>query len=176
MSINALEPGWWGKPLHKHEKIWIIIAVIWCLLITIAMPYWHLVGAQNASQEYYKITVDDFETLTEAFVAKYTIGEENGVPVVEAPPGSDIFLLGRQWEWYPILHLRKGKEYRLHLSSVDVLHSMSIYPINMNFEAVPGWDMVLTITPTSIHDFRIICNEFCGIGHHAMIGKIIVEE
>jgi cytochrome c oxidase subunit 2 len=34
---------------------------------------------------------------------------------------------------------------------------------------------VLTITPTSTGIFPIICNEFCGIGHHMMTGRIIVE-
>jgi cytochrome c oxidase subunit 2 len=34
---------------------------------------------------------------------------------------------------------------------------------------------VLTITPTSTGVFPIICNEFCGIGHHMMTGRIIVE-
>ena len=24
-------------------------------------------------------------------------------------------------------------------------------------------------------DFRIVCNEFCGIGHHLMVGKVVVE-
>jgi len=32
------------------------------------------------------------------------------------------------------------------------------------------------VTPTAVGDFRIICNEFCGIGHHLMLGKVIVEE
>jgi len=38
-----------------------------------------------------------------------------------------------------------------------------------------GLDHVLTIKPTRKGEFPIICNEFCGIGHHLMTGKIIVE-
>jgi cytochrome c oxidase subunit II len=34
---------------------------------------------------------------------------------------------------------------------------------------------VITITPTTTGEFTIVCNEFCGIGHDYMIGKIIVE-
>jgi cytochrome c oxidase subunit 2 len=30
------------------------------------------------------------------------------------------------------------------------------------------------VTPTTAGDFRIICNEFCGIGHHTMVGRVIV--
>jgi cytochrome c oxidase subunit 2 len=45
----------------------------------------------------------------------------------------------------------------------------------MNFQVLPGYDHVLTITPTSKGEFTIICNEFCGIGHEHMIGKILVD-
>ena len=45
----------------------------------------------------------------------------------------------------------------------------------MNFQVLPGYDHVLTLTPTSKGEFTIVCNEFCGIGHDKMFGKIIVE-
>jgi cytochrome c oxidase subunit 2 len=35
---------------------------------------------------------------------------------------------------------------------------------------------VITLTPTGAGEFGIICNEFCGIGHHTMTGKIYVTE
>ncbi len=35
---------------------------------------------------------------------------------------------------------------------------------------------MLTLTPTIAGDYSVICNEFCGIGHHTMTGKIYVDE
>jgi cytochrome c oxidase subunit 2 len=35
---------------------------------------------------------------------------------------------------------------------------------------------VVTLTPTESGEFWIICNEFCGFGHHTMTGKIYVTE
>ena len=35
---------------------------------------------------------------------------------------------------------------------------------------------VITLTPTESGDFGIVCNEYCGIGHHTMTGKIYVTE
>ncbi len=46
----------------------------------------------------------------------------------------------------------------------------------MNFQVVPGYDYGLRIKPTEAGDFRIICNEFCGVGHHLMLGRVIVED
>src|SRR5690606_37404154 len=78
--------------------------------------------------------------------------------------------------WTPVLKLRKGAEYTLHLSSVDVNHGFALYPINVNFQIIPGYDYALRITPSEAGDFRVICNEFCGIGHHMMLGRIIVVD
>jgi cytochrome c oxidase subunit 2 len=36
--------------------------------------------------------------------------------------------------------------------------------------------MVLTITPDKAGEFGVVCNEYCGIGHSTMIGKIYVVE
>jgi len=36
--------------------------------------------------------------------------------------------------------------------------------------------MVISLTPDTAGDFAIVCNEYCGIGHHTMLGKIIVRE
>ncbi len=40
---------------------------------------------------------------------------------------------------------------------------------------VPGYDYGLRVTPTEAGDYRIVCNEFCGVGHHLMVGKVIVS-
>jgi cytochrome c oxidase subunit 2 len=55
-------------------------------------------------------------------------------------------------------------------------HGFSLYPINVNFQVVPGYDYGLRVTPNASGDFRIICNEFCGIGHHVMVGRVIVDD
>ena len=44
-----------------------------------------------------------------------------------------------------------------------------------NFQVVPGYDYGLRITPNSPGDYKVFCNEFCGINHHVMLGKVIVE-
>ena len=40
---------------------------------------------------------------------------------------------------------------------------------------VPGYDYALRVTPTASGDFRIICNEFCGINHHTMVSRLYVK-
>jgi len=148
------------------------------------MPYWHFRGKQNSTGEAYTVKPADYSARTEKFVAANKVGSFKNttgnalmgeLPLVEPPAGGDAYLMARMWQWYPALRLRAGETYRLHLSSLDLQHGFSLQPLNMNFQVLPGYDHVLTITPTSKGEFTIVCNEFCGAGHHAMSGKIIVQ-
>ena len=98
------------------------------------------------------------------------------VPIAEAPHGGDAYLLASMWRFYPVLKFKKGQTYRLHVSAMDLQHGFSLQPMNMNFQILPGYDHVLTLTPTTSGEHNLLCNEFCGFGHHTMVGKIIVEE
>ena len=168
--------GVWWKPAHKSEKVWATIAFIWCMVLFAMMPIWHLRGGQNPSGIRSKVDPADFQARTEQFIRDYQVRTENGIPVVAPPPGSDVYLLGMMWQWRPILELEQGAEYTLHLSSVDVNHGFNLYPFNVNFQVVPGYDYGLRVTPTEAGDYRIVCNEFCGVGHHLMVGKVLVRE
>lgn len=174
MSLAPPERIWW-KPVGKQEKLWVTISLVWCIFMFVAMVGWYFVGATNVPTHARRVTPAQFTEETEAFVQQYQTGEENGIPVVSPPPG-DIYMLGRQWQWYPILELEKGETYRLHLSSVDIQHGWSLQPLNLNFQILPGSDYILTFTPTTAGEFRLLCNEYCGIGHHLMTGKLVVKE
>jgi cytochrome c oxidase subunit II len=175
MHTGMVAPkGRWWVPAHKSEKVWFAIAFAWCMVLFAMMPLWHWKGGQNPTGIRAKVDPMDFKARVDQFVEDYQVDVLNGIPVVEPPPGSDVYLLGRMWSWYPVLKLRKGTEYTLHLSSIDINHGFSLYPVNINFQVVPGYDYGLKIVPTEAGDFGIICNEFCGIGHHIMLGKVLV--
>lgn len=169
---------WWDEAVEKSEIIWIALALVWALVMFFMMPYWHLTGDQNLSTEAYRIKPDVYAARTEAFAEKFKVGEEGdtGTPVVRPPAGGDVYMLARLWEWWPILELKKGESYRLHLSSLDWQHGFSLLPENINIQVHPNYEMVLTITPNSSGTFGVVCNEFCGIGHHTMVGRIYVKE
>jgi len=167
---------WWKVPVGREEVVWIAIALTWCLIMFLMMPYWHIYGKQNLSNEAYQTTPTRFGAQVEKMITAHKVREESGIPVVAPPAGSDVFMLGRLWQWWPILELEKDKSYRLHLSSMDWQHGFSIQPINVNLQVVPGYEMVLTVTPDKAGEYGVICNEYCGIGHHTMLGKIYVKE
>ena len=169
---------WWKVPVGREEIVWIALALVWCLIMFAMMPIWHIYGKQNLSNEAYQTTPAKFGAKVQEMVDQYTVRTETiaEIPVVAPPAGSDIYLLGRLWQWWPILELEKDKSYRLHISSMDWNHGLSIQPINVNLQILPGYEMVLNITPDQAGEYGLVCNEYCGIGHHTMLGRIYVKE
>jgi len=174
-GINA-PPGIWWKPAHGAERLWVAVAFGWCIVLFAMMPLWHLKGQQNPSGIRHRVDPTRYYQRVQEFIATYKVGEEAGFPIVAPPPGSDVYLLAQMWSWTPILKLQKGVEYTLHLSSLDVNHGFNLNPVNINFQVVPGYDYGLRVVPTEAGDFRIVCDEFCGINHHVMVGKVIVTD
>jgi cytochrome c oxidase subunit 2 len=169
---------WWNEPIAKGELVWIAIAFLWGIIMFFMMIYWHLEGRQNLSTEVYRIDPAVFEQRTNDFAEKFKSGEEgnSGFLVAKPPPGSDVYMLSRLWQWWPVLSLERGQSYRLHLSSLDYQHGFSLQPNNINIQVHPGLEHVVTITPTQSGEFSVVCNEFCGVGHHTMVGRIRVTE
>jgi cytochrome c oxidase subunit 2 len=178
MSLaSPSERLWWKEPIERVELLWIGLALLWSIVMFVMMPYWHIYGKQNISNEAYRTTPEQFSKKVQTMVDQYTVRKETAreYPVVHPPAGSDVYLLGRLWEWYPILELEKGQKYRLHLTSMDWQHGFSLQPENINVQVIPGYEMVMTVTPNKTGEFTIVCNEYCGINHHQMLGKIYVK-
>ena len=180
--MSSLSPPakkiWWNEPIHKSELMWISLVFVWGMVMTFMMPYWHVVGKQNLGTETYKTTPKAFQASVQEFVDKYEVRKEGprNYPVVVPPAGGDVYMLARLWEWWPILELKKGETYRFHLSSLDWQHGFSLQPANINIQVVPNYEHVFTLTPNASGEYSVICNEYCGIGHHLMIGKILVVD
>ena len=172
------ERVWWKHPLDRVEGTWIVLALLWSLIMFFMMPFWHVYGKQNLSNEAYRISPQKFQAKAQAMVDQYTVRTEvdGQYPVVRPPAGSDVYLIARLWQWWPILELEKDQTYRLHLSSMDWQHGFSLQPSNINIQVHPVYEIVTSVTPNRSGEYGIVCNEFCGIGHHTMVGKLYVTE
>jgi len=179
--MSAIQPPasrvWWKEPIDRVEIIWVVVALLWCLIMFFMMPYWHIFGEQNLANEAYRTTPEAYSKKAQEVVDKYTVRTETDqkIPVVAPPAGSDVYLIARLWSWWPVLELEAGKSYRIHLMSMDWLHGFSLQPENINIEVHPGYDHVITVTPTRAGTYSIICNEYCGVNHHTMLSKLYVK-
>lgn len=170
---------WWNEPIEKAELIWISLVFVWGLVMAFMMPFWHVVGNQNLSNETYRTTPEAYLAKVQEMVAQYSVGTgpaPKSEPIVHPPAGGDVYMLARLWDWYPILELEKDQTYRLHLSSLDWQHGFSLQPANINIQVLPRYEHVVYVTPNKAGEYSVICNEYCGIMHHTMISKIHVVE
>lgn len=165
----------WLTRLGPDERRWVTIAVVWCVILFTGMYVWLGIGEQQTPVESYRVEPMHFLSEVEAFVEEYQVDEVDGAPIVAPPPGSDVYLQASQFAWRPVLQLERGETYRLLVSSTDVQHGLSLQPVNLNFQVLPGYLSVIEITPDEVGEFPLVCNEYCGLGHHVMTGLIVVD-
>jgi cytochrome c oxidase subunit 2 len=178
--MSAIQPPeqrvWWREPIEPIEITWVVVALVWGLIMFAMMPYWHVFGKQNLANEAWRITPEAFVARAQEMVDKHKVREETeqAIPVVRPPAGSDVYLIARLWQWWPMLELEEGQSYKLHLMSLDWLHGFSLQPENINIQVHPGYMHQLTVQPTRAGTYSIICNEYCGINHHTMVSRLYV--
>jgi len=73
------------------------------------------------------------------------------------------------------VHVPVGKPVTFRITSMDVTHGFEIAGTNANTMVVPGYVSQFTYTFTTPGERLVVCNEYCGTGHHTMQGKVIVD-
>lgn len=76
----------------------------------------------------------------------------------------------------PTLHIPVGGPVRIWLRSKDVLHNFTVAQFRVKMDAVPGMESFMWLEPTKVGEYDLLCEELCGIAHHAMRGRVIVDE
>lgn len=69
-----------------------------------------------------------------------------------------------------------GRPVTFRLTSADVIHGFEIVGTNANTMVVPGYVSQFTTTFKTPGEYLIVCNEYCGLSHHLMAAKLVVEE
>lgn len=82
----------------------------------------------------------------------------------------DILIAGNE------LHIPLDKPVKFLLRSKDVLHNFTVPEFRVKMDLVPGMVTWQWLTPTRTGTFEVLCEELCGIGHHTMRGRVVVEE
>jgi len=98
--------------------------------------------------------------------------------VTTAADGSQqVVVVSQMFAFVPMeIRVTAGRPVTFRLTSTDVLHGFQIVRSNANSMVVPGYVSQFTVTFDEPGEYLIVCNEFCGLGHHIMQGKLIVEE
>ena len=74
------------------------------------------------------------------------------------------------------VHIPVGRPVQFWLRSKDVLHNFTVAQFRVKMDLVPGLETYMWLEPTKVGEYEVLCEELCGVAHHAMRGRVIVDE
>jgi len=97
--------------------------------------------------------------------------------VREITPGRyEAVIVASAWSFNPAeIRVPAGAEVTFISTATDVLHGIGVEGTRINMMLIPGQVTRSTYTFERPGEHLIICHEYCGLGHHFMFGKVIVE-
>ena len=95
----------------------------------------------------------------------------------EIEPGRyEAVVLGVAWSFQPNeIRIPVGSEVTFIMTATDLIHGFNIEGTTVNAMLIPGQITRVTYTFRRPGEHLIICHEYCGILHHTMYGRVIVE-
>ncbi len=150
-----------------YEKVWmwaagvLIVAFVATVLVT---------GIGGALQP-----PSHVETIDPAQVFKDPRFAHPGVTADST--GATVVAVAMMFAFNPsVIRVPAGKPVTFRMTSADVTHGFLVVGTNANTMLVPGYVRQFTTVFRQPGEYLIVCHEYCGLGHHLMSAKLIVEE
>ena len=156
------------RSAQRHERVWIFLSVTMLVLLLVGTLFFAVLdyGLITKNTTYFKDPTEPDR------LAMSTAG---GITRT-GPKNYAVYMIAHLWSWTPnSVHVRQGAAITFHVTSTDVLHGFEVQGTAINVTAVPGLESAVTYVFHNPGNYNIICNEFCGIEHQAMIGQIVVD-
>ena len=153
--------------IHAYEKIWLAASVLLILLLLGSVTY-GAVGPGVAM-------VSDTEPAIDA--GALDEDERFSEPRVEQVGENEYaaYVVARQFGFQPDpIVLPANSTVTFYVTSADVIHGFEVAGTNANTMVVPGEVSEITVRVEEPQEYGLICNEYCGAGHHVMEGKVNV--
>jgi cytochrome c oxidase subunit 2 len=97
--------------------------------------------------------------------------------VKELGPGRyEAVIVSQTWAFVPPeIRVPVNAEVTFTATTVDVIHGFNVEGTRLNMMLVPGQISRNSYRFTRPGEYLVICHEYCGLGHHTMAGKVVVE-
>ncbi|ANU14495.1 cytochrome c oxidase subunit II [Planococcus halocryophilus] len=154
--------------LHKYEKIWLTLGIA-SLIVFLSV-----VGVSAFSQNH--TPAGGMETIDPKKVNETAPFDNPGVTQLDDDTYQATIVAMAFGYNAPELRVPVGKEVIFKVTSTDVVHSFTIDNTKVNMMVVPGRITTKSYTFEKPGTYLILCNEYCGTGHHMMYTEIEVYE
>ena len=152
-------------PLYEKLWMWASGVLIVAFLATIAVG----VAGSALQPPSHVETIDPRRVWSDARFAK------RGVTVDDHR--ATVVMVAMMFAFQPAeIRVPAGRPVTFRMTSADVTHGFQIVGTNGNTMVVPGYVSQFTTVFRAAGEYLIVCNEYCGLSHHLMSAKLIVEE
>ncbi|KJC38125.1 cytochrome C oxidase subunit II [Bradyrhizobium sp. LTSP885] len=154
----------------RIERRWATLSIIIVGLLVGMAAY---IGIHQATMPQGHVETADPKTLHLAgeFI------ESNLGSAVEADGSVTVRAIGQQYSFTPqCVVVPSETPVTFRATSADVVHGFLIEGTNINTMLVPGYVSALQVRFKAPGEHMMPCQEFCGIGHQGMWGKVKVVD
>jgi cytochrome c oxidase subunit II len=151
---------------HKFEKIWLIFGMASLVM------FLTIVGVSAFAQDH--TPAGGMTTIDPKKVNETAPFDKPGVTQLDDDTYQVAIVAMAFGYTAPELRVPVGKEIIFKLTSTDVVHSFTIDNTKVNMMVVPGQITTKSYTFNKPGKYLILCNEYCGAGHHMMFTEIEV--
>ncbi|HXG52828.1 MAG TPA: cytochrome c oxidase subunit II [candidate division Zixibacteria bacterium] len=97
--------------------------------------------------------------------------------VLQRGPGRyDVYMRAQIWAFAPNeIRVPAGSTVTFYITSPDLQHGLLIERTNVNVMVLPGQVSKIAARFDEPGEYRFFCQEYCGLAHHAMFGRVVVE-
>lgn len=154
--------------LHRYERIWLMVgsATLIAFLAVLAVQTFALGLAPPSDLGQACLTSPDELAPPYNQPGVYQVSENE----------YDVVMVSYAFGFDPgTVEVPAGAKINFKATSKDVVHGFQIPGTNANMMLMPGHANVVSHTFDEPGEYLILCNEYCGIGHQAMMAKVIVK-
>lgn len=92
------------------------------------------------------------------------------------PASYEAVVVGRVWAFDPpTITVPRDADITFVGTSADVIHGFHVGDTRVNVMLIPGQITRVTHRFHEPGEYLLLCHEYCGLGHHTMAGKVVVQ-
>ena len=161
--------------VHRFEKLWIAASMVmilaWIATVTygaVGPPGIAMIDDSGGTVDQQAIANNDFSGETFREPGVYRVGEDHYA----------AYVVSRQFAFDPgssePIRVPRDSTVTFYVTSSDVIHGFEVVGTNVNAMVIPGQVTKMTVEFDGPTSYGVVCNEYCGSGHHTMAGTIEV--
>ncbi|MFB6074417.1 MAG: cytochrome c oxidase subunit II [Haloarculaceae archaeon] len=159
--------------IHRFEKIWLVVSLV-LIVGFIATVAYGAVGAGVAMVD------DSGGTINPANVGPGGAQTPFDDPGIRKVGENEyvVYVRAQQFRFVPgtqnPITVPADANVTFRVTSADVTHGFNVVGTNVNTMVIPGEISEMTVRFDEPGTYGLVCNEYCGVGHHTMAGTVRV--